>query len=94
MRVVQGSKQCAILREDFTNDIKGAVAMVSDLQQGIAPPDRDLHKLSEICTLVLKRAEFFCEVTADVTIEKPGCLPFHHMRTLRGGEAVQRGHQG
>jgi hypothetical protein len=90
MRVVQGCKQCAILREEFQNDIKGAVAIVYDLQQGIPPPDRDLHKLSEICTLVLKRAEFFCEVTADVTIEKPGCISFRQSRTLRGGEAVQQ----
>ena len=58
---VKKSKELAALGSDHHREIDGVVDMVTNIQKGHPPEDKDIPKLSQLCKDALGRCSLFCK---------------------------------
>lgn len=89
MAVRKGAR-CNSATPQVAGEIDGLIGIVSQLNEGIAPKERDMSAFSDLYKLFMKRCEDFHKV--ETMGSEPGVLNFVR-KTLRGTEAVKHTYQ-
>lgn len=89
LKIVQASDIVKAGGQAMQSDVDGVLAMISHLSQGVPPRDRDLPRLSDLCKLVLKKAEDIYSIDIAETVEVREMGDRHKYKKLWGAEALK-----